>query len=142
MWGTYCDLLWYVRAGCNKPRFELLAPAYLNAGGNLDALEKFSQHDVSIRAMGGHSNLSVNPAEMGRVKITHEMFPQLYHVTYWTNINSIYDIGLRPGGLVGTADKKFSSAVNRRPGGVTKPTKYTTPHVTTHSRPQQSYLHA
>ena len=42
LWKTYCDLLWYVRAGCNKPRFELLAPAYLNAGGNLDALEKHS----------------------------------------------------------------------------------------------------
>ena len=26
LWKTYCDLLWYVRAGCNKPRFELLAP--------------------------------------------------------------------------------------------------------------------
>ena len=32
-WQTYCDLLWYVEAGCNKPRFELLAPANLNAGG-------------------------------------------------------------------------------------------------------------
>ena len=49
--------------------------------------------------MGGHSQLSVDPAHMGRVKFTHEMFPQLYHVTYWTNIDSIYDIGLRPGGL-------------------------------------------
>ena len=49
--------------------------------------------------MGGHSNLSVNPAEMGRVNITHKMCPQLYHVTYRRNIDSIYDIGLRPGGL-------------------------------------------
>ncbi len=111
--------------------------------GDLIALEKLSQNVVSIRAMGGHSQLGVDPAQMGRVKITHEMFPQLYHVTYCTNIDSIYDIGLRPGGLnKKTADKKFSSAVNRRPGGVTKPTKYTTPHVTTHSRPQQPYLHA
>jgi len=101
-WQTYCDLLWYVKAGCNKPRFELLAPANLNVGGRLVAVEKLSKNVVSIRAMGGHSQLSVDPVQMGRVKITHEMFPQLYHVTYWANIDSIYDIGLRPGGL----DKK------------------------------------
>ena len=28
LWKTYCDLIWYVRRGCNKPRFEMLAPAY------------------------------------------------------------------------------------------------------------------
>ena len=65
LWKTYCDLIWYVRAGCNKPRYELLAPAYLNAGGDLVALEKYSQNVVAIRAMGGHSDLMVDPEEMG-----------------------------------------------------------------------------
>ena len=78
---TYCELIYYVRAGCNKPRFEMLAPANLDAGGDLVALEKYSKHVVAIRAMGGHSNLRVNPEEMGRVKITHETCPRLFHVT-------------------------------------------------------------
>ena len=99
LWETYCDLIWYVRRGCNKPRFEMLAPAYLDAGGNLFALEKYSQNVVAIRAMGGHSDLSVDPEEMGRVRITHETCPRLFHVTYWRNIKSIFDTGLRPGGL-------------------------------------------
>ena len=129
-WQTYSDLLWYVKAGCNKPRFELLAPANCSAGGHLDALVYTGQNVVAIRAIGGHSKLSIDPAQMNRVKVTHETFPRLYHVTYWSNIDSIYDIGLRPGGLDKKADKKHSSAVNRRPVGITKPTKYTTPHVT------------
>ena len=57
------------------------------------------QNVVSIRAMGGHSKSGIDPAQMSRAKVTHETFPRLYHVTYWSNIDSIYDIGLRPGGL-------------------------------------------
>ena len=100
-WQSYSDLLWYVKAGCNKPRFELLAPPNCSAGGHLDALVHLSrsQNVVAIRAMGGHSKFSVDPAQMSRAKVTHETFPRLYHVTYWSNIDSIYDIGLRPGGL-------------------------------------------
>ena len=91
LWNNYCDLIWYVRRGCDKPRFEILAPADLDAGGNLDALYKYSQHVVAIRAMGGHSDLQVNPEEMGRVKITHETCPRLFHGTYWRYIDSIFD---------------------------------------------------
>jgi hypothetical protein len=36
---------------------------------------------------------------MNRVKVTHQTLPRLYHVTNWTEIDSVYDIGLRPGGL-------------------------------------------
>ena len=68
LWKTYYELIYYVRAGCNKPRFQMLALANLDAGGDLVALEKYSKHVVAIRAMGGHSNLSVNPEEMGRVE--------------------------------------------------------------------------
>jgi hypothetical protein len=41
----------------------------------------------------------VNPEEMGRVRITHETCPRLFHVTYKSNITSLVDKGLRPGGL-------------------------------------------
>ena len=99
LWRTWCELIYYVRAGCNKPRFQILAPANLDAGGNLVALEKYSQHVVAIRAVGGHSNLRVDPEEMGIVKITHETCPQLFHVTYKSNIPSLVNTGLRPGGL-------------------------------------------
>ena len=37
-WNDYHTLLWYIRRGCNKPRFEILAPANSDAGGDLDAL--------------------------------------------------------------------------------------------------------
>jgi hypothetical protein len=97
-WNNYCDLIWYVRRGCDKPRFEILAPADLDAGGNLVALYKYSQHVVAIRAMGGHSDLQVDPEEMGRVKITHETCPKLFHVTFWRYIDSIFDKGLKAGG--------------------------------------------
>ena len=99
LWKTWCKLIYYVRAGCNKPRFQMLAPANLDAGGDLDALEKHSQHVVAIRAVGGHSNLRVDPEEMGRVRITHDPCPRLLHVTYQSNITSLVDKGLRPGGL-------------------------------------------
>ena len=107
MWNTYCGLIWYVRRGCDKPRFAILAPANLDARGNLVALEKYSQHVVAIRAMGGHSDLQVDPEEMGRVKITHETCPRLLRVTYWRNINSIFDTGLKPGGLDPNGRKEF-----------------------------------
>ena len=99
LWKTYCELIYYVRAGCNKPRFEMLAPANLDAGGDLVALGKYSKHVVAIRAMGGNANLRVNPEEMGRVKITHETCPRLFHVTYKRNITSILKNWLKPGGL-------------------------------------------
>ena len=75
-WKNYHNLIWYIRRGCNKPRFEILAPA------NLDALYWYSQSVVAIRAMGGHSNLQVDPEEMGRVRVTHETCPRLFHVTF------------------------------------------------------------
>ena len=98
-WNDYHTLLWYIRRGCNKPRFEILAPANSDAGGDLDALYWLSQSVVAIRAMGGHSNLQVDPEEMGRVRVTHKTCPRLFHATLWINKDSIYDKGLRPGGL-------------------------------------------
>ena len=98
-WNDYQTLLWYIRRGCNKPRFEILVRADSNAGGDLDALKVLSQSVVAIRAMGGHSNLQINPEEMGRVQVTHETCPILFHATLWKNKESIYDKGLRPGGL-------------------------------------------
>ena len=68
-------------------------------GGNLDALVHTGESIVSIRAIGGHTCKAVDPALMNRVKVTHKTFPRLYHVTSWNRINSIYDKGLRPGGL-------------------------------------------
>ena len=96
---TWAELIFYLRSGCDKPRYQILAPANLDAGGDLVALEKYSQHVVAIRAVGGHSYLRVDPAEMGRVKVTHETCPQLFHVTYRNNIPSLNKTGLRPGGL-------------------------------------------
>ena len=92
-------MIWYIRRGCDKPRFEILAPANLDAEGNLDALYWYSQSVVAIRAMGGHSDLQVDPEEMGRARVTHETCPELFHVTFWRYIDSIYDTGLKPGGL-------------------------------------------
>ena len=96
---TWTELIFNIRCGSDKPRYQILAPANLNAGGDLVALENYSQHVVAIRALGGHSNLCVDPAEMGRVKVTHETCPQLFHVTYRNNIPSLNRTGLRPGGL-------------------------------------------
>ena len=98
-WNEYHNLLWYIRRGCNKPRFEILVRADSNAGGDLDALKVLSRSIVAIRAMGGHSKLQVNPEDMGRVQVTHETCPILFHATLWKNKESIYDKGLQPGGL-------------------------------------------
>ena len=95
---SWTELIFNIRSGSDKPRYQILAPANLNAGGDLVALEKYSQYVVAIRALGGHSNLCVDPAKMGRIKVTHEICPQLYHVTYKDNLPSLKQIGLRPGG--------------------------------------------
>jgi len=36
---------------------------------------------------------------MERVKIAHETCPRLFHVTYQRNTTSIFEKGLKPGGL-------------------------------------------
>ena len=76
-WGWYSngDLLWLVKAGCDKPRFELLAPRNFSAGGNLDALVHTSENVVAIRAIGGHTKKAVDPAQMNRVKARAEHSP-------------------------------------------------------------------
>ena len=98
-WNDYHNLIWYIRRGCNKPRLEILAPANSDAGGDLDALKVLSRSIVAIRALGGHSKLQINPEDMGRVQVTHETCPILFHATLWTYKESIYDKGLKPGGL-------------------------------------------
>ena len=95
---SWTELIFNIRSGSDKPRYQILAPANLNAGGDLVALENYSQYVAAIRALGGHSNEGVDSAQMGRVKITHEICPQLYHVTYRNNLPSLKQIGLRPGG--------------------------------------------
>ena len=77
-WGWYSngDLLWFFKAGCDKPRFELLAPRNCSAGGNLDALVHTGENVVAIRAIGGHTKKAVDPAQMNRVKVTHKTFPR------------------------------------------------------------------
>jgi len=121
LWQTWAELIFYLRSGCDKPRYQILAPANLDAGGDLVALEKYSQHVVAIRAVGGHSYLRVDPAEMGRVKVTHETCPQLFHVTYRNNIPSLNKTGLRPGGLNPYGRNEMISAVNRNSRAGTLP---------------------
>ena len=89
-WWTGGDLLWYVKAGCDKPRFEVLVPQDSNTAGEI----------VAIRAIGGQSGPAIDPTLFNRVKVTHKDFHRLYHVTTWPRLESIYDIGLCPGGLV------------------------------------------
>ena len=99
-WFTDADLIWLVQAGCDKPRFEVLVPQDAGtAGGDPNALLQKGDNLVVIRAMGGQSCLAIDPTLFIRGKISAKDFPRLYHVTKWPYLESIYDIGLYPGGL-------------------------------------------
>ena len=88
------------KAGCNKPRFEILAPQNSNtAGGNPDAVVQTGENIVAIRAIGGQPGQAVDPTLFNRVEVTHKIVHRLHHVTSWNRLDSIYDKGLRPGGL-------------------------------------------
>ena len=38
LWKTWAELIFNLRSGCDKPRYQILAPANLDAGGDLVAL--------------------------------------------------------------------------------------------------------